>query len=610
MANIPHSNGTSSMRNPGNWPETLQNFIGRSFEQAAKAKLEGREKVKFQGELRNIINKAIKEKKILVNDWTKQTLPTLSHFGGQRLQLYCDTLKGETEKLKGKHKTGEKMEIAKEKVRFGQNSKTVSIPKKRNIFEQNGDESKIGTSVVDGSGEQNTNQSTKKRRRKAEIKMSAKMLGKMKKAEIEKKQKKMKKEEEMRNIVARKIAEEKMNRMETQVKQENNKLKQTKKSKANKQKQRILKEKQDALKKPYIDPVIDTFGDNEESIDVMSSEQRKKRREKRFERELQYEPTLESGVDEKANPERRFVGTCKKLEKKYLRLTSQPNPELVRPVKVLKQTLCLLVKKYLSRAHYGYLCDQLKSLRQDLTVQKVWSLFAARVYEMHSKLAIEFGDMGEFNQCQTQLKLLYDDSRFTCINKYEFYSYRILYCLLTEDLEEALNIKLKILSELSREQATPDFLSRAFAALNYSLMGDFYGFSQLARKVRDQSTTDELNAQANTEPYLFNHDRELLLGHGKWYFFYKMLENIICRERIRTLDIICNAYRQIDNSALEKLLVLDQGNDLSEFYAKHNLVGFVENNSSGGILVCHQAKPTADALFKSTFHTIDIKGQI
>lgn len=63
------------------------------------------------------------------------------------------------------------------------------------------------------------------------------------------------------------------------------------------------------------------------------------------------------------------VGTCTVLEKPYLRLTSAPDPRSVRPLSVLEQTLSLLKSKWRSEHNYAYICDQFKSLRQDLTVR-------------------------------------------------------------------------------------------------------------------------------------------------------------------------------------------------------------------------------------------------
>jgi SAC3 family protein LENG8/THP3 len=69
------------------------------------------------------------------------------------------------------------------------------------------------------------------------------------------------------------------------------------------------------------------------------------------------------------------VGTCQKVEKDYLRLTSAPAPNTVRPLPVLKQALKLVQEKWEKNKGtpecYVYMCSQLKSLRQDLVVQHI-----------------------------------------------------------------------------------------------------------------------------------------------------------------------------------------------------------------------------------------------
>ncbi|OAP60023.1 hypothetical protein AYL99_05025 [Fonsecaea erecta] len=102
-----------------------------------------------------------------------------------------------------------------------------------------------------------------------------------------------------------------------------------------------------------------------------------------------------------------IIGRSQKLEKNYFRLTSAPNPDDVRPLDVLRKTLELLKKKWRTEGNYVYICDQFKSLRQDLTVQHIKNEFTTSVYEYHARIALEKGDLGEYNQCQTQLRALY-----------------------------------------------------------------------------------------------------------------------------------------------------------------------------------------------------------
>ncbi|KAF9674811.1 hypothetical protein SADUNF_Sadunf10G0165800 [Salix dunnii] len=118
-------------------------------------------------------------------------------------------------------------------------------------------------------------------------------------------------------------------------------------------------------------------------------------------------------------------GTCQEIEKRYLRLTSAPDPSTVRPEEVLEKALLMV---HNSQKNYLYKCDQLKSIRQDLTVQRIQNQLTVKVYETHARLALEAGDLPEYNQCQSQLKTLYAEGIEGC--HMEFAAYNLLCVIL------------------------------------------------------------------------------------------------------------------------------------------------------------------------------------
>ncbi|KAL1472903.1 hypothetical protein MTO96_022680 [Rhipicephalus appendiculatus] len=146
------------------------------------------------------------------------------------------------------------------------------------------------------------------------------------------------------------------------------------------------------------------------------------------------------------------VGTCQDLEKQYLRLTSAPDPSTIP-----------------SRGGP----PGLKSIRQDLTVQCVRDPFTVQVYETHARIALEKGDHEEFNQCQTQLKTLYQDLH--CGNPLEFLGYRILYNVFARN---TLELKT-ILAHLSSSEKTDEVVRHALAVCHAWSLGNYARFFKL-----------------------------------------------------------------------------------------------------------------------------------
>ena len=115
----------------------------------------------------------------------------------------------------------------------------------------------------------------------------------------------------------------------------------------------------------------------------------------------------------------------------------------------LMKALDLVKRKWITEKDYeNYACNQLKSIRQDLYVQHIQNDFCVEVYETHAMVALEAGDLNEFNQCQTQLRELHDVG-LGLTRQIEFIAYRILYFTLTGLRIEMIELLVRIHRDLN-----------------------------------------------------------------------------------------------------------------------------------------------------------------
>ncbi|GMS91064.1 hypothetical protein PENTCL1PPCAC_13239, partial [Pristionchus entomophagus] len=168
------------------------------------------------------------------------------------------------------------------------------------------------------------------------------------------------------------------------------------------------------------------------------------------------------------------VGTSTEIEKKYFRLTAAPDPATVRPLHILKKSLEFVKEKYRNSAEYRYMCDLFRSIRQDLTVQRIRNSFTVEVYEIHARIALENADREEFNKCQSQLKVLYEEVG-ECANEPEFTAYRLLYSMAMSNSKDVTTI-LRSLTPAMREEKC---VAYALRVRNKLTMGDQVGFFKL-----------------------------------------------------------------------------------------------------------------------------------
>lgn len=172
-----------------------------------------------------------------------------------------------------------------------------------------------------------------------------------------------------------------------------------------------------------------------------------------------------------------------------MRLTGPPEPHAVRPESVLKKSLEFVLKNYADGRSYRYVCEQLKSIRQDLSVQWIENEFTIEVYETHARIAIKNKDRDEFNQCQSKLKFLYDLVEKTSSkenrgsspngkifeNAAEFVGYRLLYNMLTKSHND-LN---QVIKEIKHKYAGHEYLEHLLALRNAAHMNNYVKFFRL-----------------------------------------------------------------------------------------------------------------------------------
>lgn len=315
------------------------------------------------------------------------------------------------------------------------------------------------------------------------------------------------------------------------------------------------------------------------SFDLFEDPSRKEKRLKRFEREHKF--ATSSSEMFRASPApltpvvdtQPIVGRSSQLEKRYLRLTSAPDPEMVRPLHVLKQTLELLKQKWKQEHNYSYICDQFKSLRQDLTVQHIENDFTVLVYEIHARIALEKGDLGEYNQCQSRLKELYKSGLKGRQN--EFLAYRILYLLHTQNKSEISHILVGLDADTRKDPA----IVHALQVVSAVTQSNYYRLFKL---------------------YL---DAPNMGGY--------VMDSFIIRERLTALSIICRSYRpDVALDFITSELAFADREDCVEFLKGYQVRNHIFKTGEVEKLATKEAFLKIETARQSAYKKVDINGQI
>ncbi|KAI0060934.1 hypothetical protein BV25DRAFT_1857987 [Artomyces pyxidatus] len=269
-----------------------------------------------------------------------------------------------------------------------------------------------------------------------------------------------------------------------------------------------------------------------------------------------------------------IVGTSQEIFKDYLRLTSDPKPEQIRPYPVLQKTLMELKKRWREKVSYNWICSQFKSLRQDLTVQRIKNEFTVNVYEIHARMALEVGDMVEYNQCQGSLKTLYELGIPGKVE--EFTAYRILMLLHGRNSSE-LNLSVGQLTPKQKADVAVRHaldVQRAISIANYHALFDLY-----------------LHAP-NMGAYIMDH--------------------FIPRERVRALLIMSKAYQKLPLSFVVQELAFESYTEAREFLEAHRAACFANPNSpdSEKHLDCKAAGAELPQVLEEKYRKVQIKGAI
>jgi len=178
------------------------------------------------------------------------------------------------------------------------------------------------------------------------------------------------------------------------------------------------------------------------------------------------------------DPTKKLKGSSHTLEKDYLRLTSVADASNVRPLSVLKKQFKLIREKLLADDDYVYFLNQIKSIRQDLVLQSIENKFTVKVYSMHSRIALEQGDLCEYNQCQSRIQEL--KRKNLIVNNDEFDCYRLIHSLYQNQPLEVTNT----LREIANDAVD------ANNEYNNKIKGPHYGLSYSMRILRAFKTGD------------------------------------------------------------------------------------------------------------------------
>jgi len=208
-------------------------------------------------------------------------------------------------------------------------------------------------------------------------------------------------------------------------------------------------------------------------------------------------------------------------------------------------------------------------------VQRIKNEFTVSVYEIHARMALEVGDMVEYNQCQAMLRNLYD---LGISGKHEeFTAYRILLLLHGRNRSD-LNLYV---GQLTAQQKSTPAVKHALGVQRALSLGNYHAFFDLY-----------LNAP-NMGAYIMDH--------------------FIDRERMRALIVMTKAYMSLKLVFIQAELAFDTPAEARTFLSTHNVANFFKNPNSPDddiALDCKLAHPVLTQAFEEKYRKVQIRGAV
>ncbi len=310
---------------------------------------------------------------------------------------------------------------------------------------------------------------------------------------------------------------------------------------------------------------------------------------------------------------KRLKGKSKDLEKSFLRLTGIPDATMIRPEKVLRSSLEHVKTCYLKDRDYQYASDQLKSIRQDLTVQGIKGSFCVRVYELHARIALQNNDFGEYKQCQTRLQEMRSKGAHTSSD--EFDAYRVLYVLIMDNITELGRVLADVerarYAKLMRNKIhRPDIKMTDFA-LDVVSRWRTHNTRKLLEcyKYAREHKSDEVDilgivSSATTKGAQKDKDPSAD-GAPDMRHLYYFTNALLVKQRSSNLQRILKAYDTFPLSELCKLLDFKDNYQCLSFLKEHGVAQFVNKLDNQNVisLDCRAAHAAATTTVATAFTT-------